>query len=105
MRKLELEGLRTGFQVGSVASQVKLWRNGDPLSRWKMEPHQLHHLIGTLMMTMMEVCAGSPYNLLYLYFRSGSPLFFGFSVCIIFASEHNKALENSMFLGVMEARV
>ena len=101
VRKLELEGPRRAFQVGSVASQVNCWRNGGPLSRWKTEPHQLRHLIGTLTMTMMEVCAGSPYNLLYLYFRFGSPLFFGFSVCILFASEHNKALGNSM----LEARV
>lgn len=81
VRKLELEGLRRGFQVDCVASQVKRWRNGDPLSRWKMEPHQLHHLIGTLMMTMMEVCIGSPYDLLYLYFLL---FFFGFLFWLVY---------------------
>ncbi|RVW55882.1 TNF receptor-associated factor-like 1a [Vitis vinifera] len=41
VRRAELVGLQILFQVGNDASREKHWQNGGPLSKWKMEPHQL----------------------------------------------------------------
>jgi hypothetical protein len=71
------EGISSGLRCQSGEALAE-WRSSEQV---EMEPHQLHHLIGTLMMTMMEVCIGSPYDLLYLYFLL---FFFGFLFWLVY---------------------